>query len=403
MTSRVSGALLALVLALATSASAGEPRVILISLDGVRADTPDRFELPGLARLEREGLRAARLESVFPSITFPAHVSMASGAPVDRHGIVANAFLDPERGLFDYANDPSWQAAEPVWVTAERQGVASAVFFWVGSMGPFEGVRPRHFVAPFDASVPESEKVDRILGWLDLPPAERPRLVLSWWKGADREGHRFGPDSPAVKEAMLDQDAELRRLLEGLDARSAWGDTTLLVASDHGMAEASEPVDLRAALEERGIGAKVGPFGGIAWIALDDPSRRQAAQEGIAALPGVRAYASDALPAPWRYGPASRLGDLVAVTDAPRYFRDGTRARVASALGLISGAHGYDPKREDMGAIFFAKGRGVPPGTRIGSVSILDVAPTITRLLGIEPPRDSEGRAIDAIAAPEAR
>ena len=94
MGARTSAWLLAIVLGLARAAFAGEPTVIVLSLDGVRADYPDRGALPGFARMAREGLRAERLESVFPPITFPAHVSLATGAPVDRHGIVANAFVD---------------------------------------------------------------------------------------------------------------------------------------------------------------------------------------------------------------------------------------------------------------------------------------------------------------------
>ena len=56
------------------------------------------------------------------------------------------------------------------------------------------------------------------------------------------------------------------------------------------------------------------------------------------------------------------------------------------------GAHGYDPKLPDMGAIFFALGRGVPAGTKLGEVRAIDVAPTVAALLEIEPPQSSEGR-----------
>ncbi len=385
-------------LALAAAGAAADPAVIVLSLDGVRWDYPDRTELPGFARMAREGARAKRLESVFPPVTFPAHVSLSTGAPVDRHGIVANTFVDPERGTFHYENDPSWQTAEPLWSAAERQGVPSAVFFWVGSDGAWQGAAPRYAEAPFDGEVPEAAKVDRILAWLDLPPGERPRLVLSWWRGADHAGHRSGPESGAVDEAMAEQDAQLRRLLAGLDARSAWEDVTLLLVSDHGMAAASEGIDLRETLAGAGIEAKVLPLGGAALVRLADPAARGAALDVLAALPIVRAFASDALPKEWRYGPAQRLGDLVAVTDPPRFFRDGTLSRVASGLGFSPGAHGYDPKREDMGGIFFAKGRGVPAGLQLGTVSMLDVAPTAAKLLGIAPPRQSEGRPIGGLA-----
>ena len=60
------------------------------------------------------------------------------------------------------------------------------------------------------------------------------------------------------------------------------------------------------------------------------------------------------------------------------------------------GVHGYSPEHPDMAGIFLAIGRGVPAGARPLAVRMIDVAPTVARLLGIDPPRDAEGRAIDA-------
>jgi predicted AlkP superfamily pyrophosphatase or phosphodiesterase len=381
----------------ATGATAGEPVVIVLSLDGVRADQPARAGLPGFARLAREGARAEKLVPVFPPMTFPGHVTLATGAPVDRHGIVANVFRDRARGEFRYSDDPSWLEAEPIWATAERQGVPSAVFFWVSSGGAWHGVRARYLVTPFDTRVPESEKVDRILSWLDLPAAERPRLILSWWHGADAAGHRYGPDAPQADAALAEQDAQLVRLLDALDAREAWADTTLLVVSDHGMAAVREGVDLGAALETAGIEAEVLPGGGVASIHLADPAQRGRARAVLAAVPGVAVFASDALPERWRYGPAERLGDLVATTEPPREFRAAGHERSVTSAMRVHGAHGFDPGREDMAGIFYARGRGVARGAELPAVSSLDVAPTIARLLGIGPPRDSEGQPLDAL------
>ncbi|MCC6641734.1 MAG: alkaline phosphatase family protein [Deltaproteobacteria bacterium] len=404
MRHRVFGPLLLLlaVLASADLAAASAPTVIMLSLDGVRADYPDRTDLPGFSRLEREGARAEGLVPPFPPITFPSHVTLATGASVDRHGIVANDFRDPDRGRFHYVNDATWQKAEPIWVAAERQGVPSAIFFWVGSEGPWHGTSAGLYEHPFDSEVPDARKVDRILEWLDLSPPRRPRLIVSWWHGADAPGHRFGPDSPAVVAAMVVQDAQLVRLLAGLDARGLWDETTLVVVSDHGMAAVTQSVSLEAALGAKGIDAEVLASGGIASIHLADLARRDEAREVIAAIPGVELFAPDALPAQWRYGPAERLGDLVAVTAPPRAFREKTRDRVITSAGRRTGAHGYDASRADMRGIFFAMGRGVAPATKLGAVSSLDVAPTVARLLGIEPPRDAEGRAIEALAPPAA-
>jgi arylsulfatase A-like enzyme len=58
------------------------------------------------------------------------------------------------------------------------------------------------------------------------------------------------------------------------------------------------------------------------------------------------------------------------------------------------GFHGVAPWRRGMHAIFYAVGRGITPGRRLGIVHAIDVAPTVARLLGIDPPRDAIGRPI---------
>jgi predicted AlkP superfamily pyrophosphatase or phosphodiesterase len=380
--------------------------VILLSLDGVRHDYLDRGELPAFARVAREGLRADGLVPVFPSSTFPNHVSLATCASPDRHGIVANSFVDRERGLFDYGNDASWIQAEPLWAAAERQGARAATFFWVGSETPWQGVAATHHKAPFDGSLPDGEKVDQILAWLDLPPAERPRLVMSWWHGADEEGHAHGPDAPEIRQAMQQQDRELGRLLAGLDARGAWPTTTLLLVSDHGMTALSESVDPLDVLAVRGIAGRFvsgGPFG---HLFLDDPGRAAEAADALDALPLVDAWTAADLPAGFRYRHPTRTGDVFVLAEPPLRLGGGStlldlRFALGSLLGRSQGSHGYDPARHpEMRGIFLAVGRGVPAGVRSGDVRALDVAPTAARLLGIEPPAGCEGRPVEAIVPP---
>jgi predicted AlkP superfamily pyrophosphatase or phosphodiesterase len=399
---RASGALaFALVFACVAGSSRAEARsvVILISMDGVRHDYLDRDELPAFARMAREGARAEALVPVFPSTTFPNHVSLATGTYPDRHGIVGNKFLDAELGAFDYSNDAGFLQAEPLWVAAERQGVPAATFFWVGSETDWRGVGARHRMAPFDSRVGEPKKTRQILAWLDLPEAERPGLVMSWWHGADHAGHRHGPDAEETRTALRAQDRELTKLLEGLDERDAWTETTLIVVSDHGMTSYERTLDVRAVLAEAGVRARVIHAVATAQIHLKQPGDASRALEVLRALPGVSAWPRAELPEALRYR-HERAGDLVAVATPPLALLPGADrgARfgwLARLFGGVLGAHGYDPAQvPEMAGIFLAVGRGVPPGMRPPRVRAIDVAPTVTELLAIEPPSSSEGSAL---------
>ncbi len=380
--------------------------MIVLSWDGVRHDYLDRGDLPALERIAREGARAEALVPVFPATTFPNHVSLATGAPVDRHGIVGNRFHDRSRGDFSYLNDASWIEAEPLWACAERQGVRAAVFFWVGSETDWRGVGATYRVSPFSSRIPESRKVEQILRWLELPAGERPRLIMSWWHGADHAGHDNGPDSERTTQQLRAQDRELSTLLAALDRMAIWETTTLIVLSDHGMAPVHAAINPIGVLQRAGVKARMINAGGLAHFFLDDPAQREAAQIALSGIEGVEAFRGDRLPEGWRYQHPRRTGDVVALTSPPRIFLgprswNGIQFRVRGWLGRAGGAHGYDPRAvSDVHGIFLALGRGIEPGTQLGRPSALDLAPTVARLLDIDSPAQSEGARIAGIGVP---
>lgn len=389
------------------------PRVIVLSWDGMRHDYMDFDEFPALARLAKEGVRA-RMTPVYPSNTFPGHVSMATGVSPARHGILDNRFFDRVKGNYQYSAEAAWIEAEPIWITATRQDKTAAVYFWVGSETDWYGERPAYRVAPFDNSRSESRKVDQILAWLDLhrpgrfertwvsfglprhplfvrlfnwperPEAGPPDLIMSYWAGADRVGHRKGPKDPAVIRQIKKQDRQLGRLLAALDEHDLWAEITLLLVSDHGMAEVSEVADLASPLRDAGIRFKYSAGASVAHIFLEDPSETERARAQYAKVQEIKVLSTEEVQEKGFYF-ESRVGDLVLAVEPPHVF--GRRGRRPSP-----GAHGFDPNRPDMGALFLAMGRGVSRGKKLDDVHQLDLVPTIAKLLSIQPPPAAEGK-----------
>jgi arylsulfatase A-like enzyme len=411
---RCTALLLAIVLALVapTVRADATPTVILISFDGT---TPAMAEsLPVFERMAREGAWAERLVPAFPSNTFPNHVTFVTGVSPDRHGIVNNVFRDPARGLYRYDDDPTWLEAEPLWALLARAGIPSASYHWVGSEGAWrDGLGPKHWER-FDARVPAQRKVDRILEWLALAnPAERPRFVTCWLRGADSTGHRHGPGTPESAEALREQDAALAALVAGLVSRGLLASTTLLLVSDHGMARVERSVDLEAELAKAGIRATAIGGGGFATVRLGRGAGQREAKERTVAIRravevaqklGLEAFARGETPAAWPTG-NPRYGDLVVVAPVGTAIVDGRRALAApaAALGMgLQGAHGPRPEAPAMAGVFLALGRGVAPGARPGRVRALDVAPTVLALLGVPQPAAMTGQPI-SLRIPEAR
>jgi arylsulfatase A-like enzyme len=192
---------------------------------------------------------------------------------------------------------------------------------------------------------------------------------------------------------LAEQDRQLGMLLAGLDARGAWPHTTLLVVSDHGMTRVGKSVPIQGALRSAKVRARVEPSSSVAHVFLEDPADLARAERALAGLEGVHVDRRDALPASLHLSHPTRTGDLVVRADPPYTF-----AKSGWFERAPRGMHGYAPEHPDMAGIFLAVGRGVPAGAKLGAVQMIDVAPTAARLLGIDPPRNAEGRAIAAIA-----
>ena len=252
-----------------TAAASGQPAhpiVLMISFDGFRWDYPELHGAPTLLALARDGVRAKSLVPSFPSKTYPNHYTLVTGLRPEHHGMIANTMWDPEwKAAFSLADrsaveDGRWWEGEPIWVTAERHGMVTASSFWPGSEAAIGGVRPTSWQR-YDGEAIDEERVDEVLGWLDLPPEKRPRLVTLYFSEPDHSGHAFGPASKEAGAAVAHVDAMLARLRAGVAARGLDGAVDWIVVSDHGMTE----IDFqRSIVLEDAID--------LAWVEIDDLS-----------------------------------------------------------------------------------------------------------------------------------
>jgi predicted AlkP superfamily pyrophosphatase or phosphodiesterase len=367
-------------------AGAVPPPVVLVSLDGFRWDYLDRGLTPTLARLAREGVRAQALVPVFPTKTFPNHYSLVTGLTPGRHGIVGNEFADPGIGGFSMTDrsavgDARFWLGEPIWLTAERQGLRTAPYFWPGSEAPIGGRRPARWI-PYDHSTPDTLRVRWVLDALALPPAHRPSLVTLYLSLVDQAGHDFGPDSPEVDSAIVRADAVVgllvRRLARRIDS------VNLVVVSDHGMAAASPErtvwLDDYLARDWLQVDALSPVLLARPRAGMDDSVRM-----GLEAAAHLSVYRRDALPARWGLAGTSRVAPLVAVADEG--WTIAWRPFAGEPPGHSSlGNHGYDNALPSMGAIFLARGPGLRRGIVVPAFGNVHVYPLLAELLGVTPP-----------------
>jgi predicted AlkP superfamily pyrophosphatase or phosphodiesterase len=373
-----------------------KPYLILISFDGFRADYLDRFDLPNFRRVMQQGTRARAMVPVFPSLTFPNHYSLVTGLLPAHHGIVGNSFYDPERKeAYSFrggtsVGDASWYRGEPIWLTAESQGMVAACYFWPGSEAPIAGVRPTIW-KKYDRSIPNGVRVASVLEWLRFPDERRPHLITMYFSDLDSAAHGSALDGADVAGAARSLDRTLGELLDGLDALPIRDRIYLLLTSDHGMVETSAETTIMLSTLIDTADVRVGYSGPVTSLHTGgDVGRARQVRDRInARLQHGRAYLRHELPERYRYRDDPRIGDVVIVMEESWSIA----AAPATSLRLPRhwGEHGWDPSIPAMHAIFVIRGPGIRRGETIPEVENVDVYPLMAELLELRPAAGIDG------------
>ena len=383
---------------LAASAQARQT-VLLVSIDGFRADYLSRGVTPNLAALAAGGVQAAMRPS-FPSLTFPNHYTLVTGLYPDHHGIVDNTMNDPaipahpHFTLSDHEANWDrawWDEGTPLWVSVQRQGGHAATVFWPGSETDIQGVRPDHWL-PYDKGMADSDRVGQLLAWLDLPASERPAFATLYFDKVDTAGHHEGPDSPAVNEALGQIDAAIGQLIDGLKQRGIADKTDLIVVADHGMAALSPdrviyiddivaPADIRIVTSSAMMG--LAPVSGA-------ESRVETAL--FAKQPHMVCQKRQDLPERLHYGSNPRIPPILCRAE-PGWIIT-THDSAAKQKSPYRGTHGFDNQAPDMAALFIAHGPDFRPGLKHAPFDNVDVYPLMAELLGVKPEKN-DGRLED--------
>lgn len=221
------------------------PPLILLSLDGFRAKylKDHSSHIPVINKLRNDGTTTPHMRPVYPTKTFPNHYSIVTGLYPESHGIVDNKMYDVNQNAFfslktNEKFNPKWYQGEPVWLTAMRQKLKAGTFFWPGSDVPINGTFP-DFYKHFDKTITFEKRLSTVFEWLSLPQGERPDFYTLYLDEPDQSGHRYGPASTQVVQALEKVDKTVGMLMDGLLERDLHRCANIMIISDHGMEEAS--------------------------------------------------------------------------------------------------------------------------------------------------------------------
>jgi predicted AlkP superfamily pyrophosphatase or phosphodiesterase len=415
-------------------------RAILVSIDGFAGFywSDPKVRAPALRRLAERGAVSARMAPVFPTTTWPTHVSLVTGVGPRRHGVVGNHVLNRQTGAVeDLTGDPVYDAAQllrapTVYDRAHAAGMAVAAVDWPAT---------RHapsiaFNLPFfkDQRVFETHTapevwaelgalgfpLDRQGEWAQLPKRflkdamvadvaatviarQRPELLLVHFLCTDSFQHLHGPRSPEAYWAIEYVDHQIARLLAALPAGALDRDTLVFVVSDHGFFPSERGIRGNVRLRQLGLlqtdghdrivraEARLVMNHGAAYVYLAaGPDRERVARDVALELSKIEGVA-----AVWRWEdyPALGLstpaenelaGDLLLEAASGYSFVDDAEGDEVIGPPRYRGTHGQRPTWPDNAAFFLAAGAGIRRGLELGSITSRDVAPTLAALLGLD-------------------
>ncbi len=354
---------------------------IVISCDGFRWDYSEMYDTPFLDLMARQGVKGELVPS-FPSKTFPNHYTLATGLRPEHHGIIANSFLNRATGArFSLSNpktkyDARFYHGEPLWLTAQRQGLHTAVFYWPGSDVAIDGHYPDLWHS-YDEKphLTFTQRVDGIMQ--QLTAKKSPDLIMAYFEEPDASGHSYGPLAKQTRAAVENIDSLLGSLWTRIGKAGLQDQVNLVVVSDHGMAWFTPSRQIT-----------VGRYLHKDWyqsIEGNLPANIYAAQRWqqdsiVAALSHVahlHVWRKADIPQWLHYQSDPNIGDVLVLPDEGFLFTDETCHD--------EGVHGFDPAYSDMHALFRAVGPDVRVGENIGAFSNTAVYALVCRLLGISP------------------
>jgi len=420
--------------------------------------------MPNLEAFAREGVRFTEASSVFPSMTRIATSSIATGAWPGRHGIVGNAFHQPDllRGApIDTARFDHLDMAQAAWggllgapalgcrlaEAGRRLGVVHG-----GSAGSARLVSHRagalgHWTVSAHAQgaslTPEATAA--VVRRLGPPPSEdapklgaiayaeaalrqmtadgAPDVTILWLPEPDTSFHYRAIGSDGSRRAMAAADAAFGRIVDAARSGPGGDRTAIVAASDHGQITVSGITDLAARLSADGLetayfpteGARLGftwGFSGELRALRPDPgliadaAAWLMAQDDIGMVFAQDALA-DALPGTLPLGAVhlnhARAPELVYVMradDGPD--PDGLPGRSPATGGppAPGGMHGGLHRREMNTTLIVSAPGARRDAADATACGIVDIAPTALALLGLDP-AGMDGRPLP-LAAPEA-
>ncbi len=410
--------------------------VLLISIDGLRpldvTEAQQRgLRIPTLRRFMTEGAWASGVVGVLPTVTYPSHTTLITGASPARHGITGNTTFDPmqinQGGWYWYAADIKLPT---LWSSASAAGLTVANVHWPVSVGAqginwnlpqiwrtghaddaklvaalatpglideLETATGEHYTPGIDEDTEGDEQRGRFA--IKLITAHKPDFATVYLTALDHTQHVTGPGSPDSHAALERIDAIVGQLVAA--EQSAHPDAVIAVVSDHGFETTRSETNFFRAFIDAGLihlnsqgnvtGWDAMPWnsGGSVAVVLARPDDAVLAARVYALLSAMTAEPANKIDAIIGKPQIARMGGNPQASFyanlSPSATSGGFKGLDAPVNGptMTKGMHGYFPAAANLRSTFMLMGPRIPKGRALGEVDMRAIAPTLAAILKV--------------------
>ncbi len=378
--------------------SAQQPYVLFVSYDAFRWDYLDRGITPRMHDFYEDGVRALSFQPAFPSKTFPNHLSIITGMYPENHGIITNNFENPftkekyNLSLRNAVRNRKWYWGEPFWVTAKRYGIKTASFYWPSSSVTDSSYSPDYYKI-FDKSISFTARVDTVISWFQMPYKERPHFITLYFCLTDDYGHKYGPNSEKINEAVSEMDKITGYIVDEIERIGMKDSINVIILSDHGMADISRErvINIEKMLPDFNV--KYSNSGPMMMIKPEVKDIDRVYEILKAKENHFKVYYREEVPEYFHYSENPFIYPLVLVADLGWSLVDNnSEVKYTTDDYDNKGNHGYDNHELDMHGIFIAKGPAFKKGYKTGTLWNIDVYPLLCKIFNIFPRADIDGK-----------
>lgn len=420
-------------------------KMIVLSADAlVHEDMEELSAMPNFRKYLAGGAAIKRVKSIYPTITYPCHTTMATGCFPDRHGIPGNLKSPRQylRSPIPWIWEHEFVKVPDIFDAAKKAGLTTAAVFWpcTGNHPSVDWLideywtqRPEQTLVEAFAEMGAREELFPIIERharlmqerkhpfcddfmlacaCDIIREHSPDLIMIHPANIDGARHGHGVFGDHIRKALEDTDRWIGDLMEAASDAGVLGETNFVLTSDHGQMDIKRVIHINVLLADAGLirprGENEDPewdawcqSGGMsACVYLKDPSDRALWERTYAVLThlceeGVygisRVYTAEEAVREEHYG-----GDFSFVLETDNYTSFGDRFLRPLVTGADNGdyrkgraTHGYLPSKGPW-PVFYCKGPSFRDGAELEEGRLVDEAPTVAKALGIDMP-DTDG------------